>query len=255
MGFWTRLLGTSDDAGRIDARAAGTPGPRTGRRIHSGSGADPALNCDPREAAQALHLALTAAEELGFTPVRDILVDDIDFAFYGGAEGFTAERITALLRLEDEEGRSLFPRVFTFESESINSNDAYAHLLRWMAEAAGTGERFEEVYCDLHFGPFFANHPTGELSYLRDGERVEHSIAVEGDFADPDVIRSLLKDATPPGHRWVATNDFSIHAWVPEELAATVERVFVAEDTAAGNRLAATLDQRRRHPGTSPRRG
>lgn len=254
MGFWTRLLGNSDDAGRIDARAAGMPAPRTGR-IRQRAGEVPTLDCDPREAARALHLALLTAQELGFTPVREITVDDVDFAFYGGTEGFAVERLTALFRLGDEDGRPLFPRVFAFEPESINSNDAYALLLRDMAEAAGTTERFGEIHCDLHFGPDFADNPTGEMSYLRDGERVHHSIAVEGDFADPDVVRCLLEDVTPPGHRRVSTQDFSVHVWVVEEHAGRVQRIFAEEDAAGARRLATALDKRRRHRGAIPRKG
>ncbi len=254
MGFWNRLLGNTDTAGRIDARAAGTPAPRTGGRGRPEKGDAPALDCDPREAAQALHLALTTAEELGFTPLREIGVDDIDFTFYGGPEGFRAEQITALFRLRDETGRALFPRVFAFEPESINSNDAYAQLLTEMAVAAGTEERFDEIHCDLHFGPYFANDPVGEMSYLRDGTRVNHQIAVEGDFADPTVVRSLLEDATPPGHTRVSTEDFTVHVWVAREHAAALREIFTVEDAAGEHRLAADLDRRRRHPGLTQQR-
>ena len=246
MGFGNRILGHPGETGRLDSRAAGAPGPRTGRRLRAGGGA---LNCDPREAAQALHMALAAARELGFTPLREITVDDIDFTFYGGADGFTAERISALFHLEDDSGALFFPRVFTFEAESIESNDAYAHLLRRMAEAAGTAEQFSEIHCDLHFGPHFAEDPVGELHYVCSGEKVRRSIAVEGDWADPDVIRKMLIDATPEGHRWVSTSDYSIHAWVPEEDAEALVRVFAQEDAAASERLYRQTEGRQRGRG------
>lgn len=246
MGFWNRILGHPGDAGRLDSRAAGVPGPRTGRHLRAGGGG---LNCDPREAAQALHMALAAARELGFTPHREITVDDIDFTFYGGVDGFTAERISALFHLEDDSGAPFFSRVFTFEAESIESNDAYAHLLRRMAEAAGTPRRFSDIHCDLHFGPHFAEDPVGELHYACNGEQVRHSIAVEGDWADPDVIRKMLIEVTPKGHRWVSTSDYSIHAWVPEKGAESLVRVFAQEDAAASERLHRQAGERQRDRG------
>lgn len=241
MGFWNRLLASSGVERIIDARAAGTPTPRHWRATEE---PEP-LNCDPREAAQVLLLALDNAADLGFVPRREITVDDIDFNFYNGAAGFRLEHLSALLQLTEDDGTPLFPRSFLFDPECVESNDSYATLLRDIADAAGTRERFAEVHCDLHFGPGFADNPVGELSYLRDGEPVHLDVAVEGDWADPEVVRQLFEDATPDGHRWVSTGDFGIHVWVTDEHAAEVARLLASEDTAAEARLAGRLHQER----------
>lgn len=243
MGFWNRLIGTSGAEPIMDARAAGTHSPRRWR----GTEQHVELCCDPRVAAQALLLATNNAAELGFEPVREITVDDIDFDYYNGADGFRLEHLNALLRLTADDGTPLFPRTLHFDPEIVESNDAYAHLLRRIADTAGTSERFTEVHCDLHFGPFFREHPVGEMKYLRDGEPVHLDIAVEGEWADPEVVRQLLQDATPEGHRWVSTGDFAVHVWVPEERADTIARIFASEDTAAEARLAGRLYEERHH--------
>ena len=239
MGFWHRLLGTGTDR-RIDARAVGTALPRRWRTPEPTQ-----LSCDPREAAQALLLALDNAADFGFHPTREITVDDIDFDFYNGPRGFRLEQLSALLRLSDDDGTPLFPRTLVFDPECVNSNDTYALLLAEIADAAGTRDRFAEVHCDLHFGPDFADNPVGELSYLKGGEAVHIDIAVEGDWADPDVVRQLFEDATPAGHRWVSTGDYGVHVWVPEQHATEVARIFATEDTAAEARIAGRLHEER----------
>ncbi|MDO5669147.1 MAG: hypothetical protein Q4G50_04010 [Corynebacterium sp.] len=239
MGFWNRLFSTGADR-IIDARAAGTTLPRRWRTPEPEE-----LCCDPREAAQILLLALDNAEALGFVPRREITVDDIDFNFYNGPQGFRLEHLSALLRLSDEDGGSLFPRAMVFDAECVESNDTYAQLLWQIADAAGTTDRFAEVHCDLHFGPDFADNPVGEMSYLCGGEARQLDIAVEGEWADPDVVRHLFEDATPEGHRWVPTGDYGIHVWVPEEHADEVARIFATEDTAAEARIAGHLHRER----------
>lgn len=241
MGFWNRLLASSGVDRIIDARAAGTPSPRQRR----GSDEPEPLRCDPREAAQVLLLALDNAADLGFTPRREITVDDIDFNFYNGAAGFRLEHLSALLQLTDSDGTPLFERSFVFDPECVNSNDIYTQLLWQIADAAGTRHRFADVHSDLHFGPGFADNPVGELSYFLDGEVVHLDVAVEGDWADPEVIRRILEDATPQGHRWVWTGDYGVHVWVRDEHAEVVARIFAAEDTAAEARIAGRLHQER----------
>lgn len=196
MGFWHRLLGTGTDR-RIDARAVGTALPRRWRTPEPTQ-----LSCDPREAAQALLLALDNAADFGFHPTREITVDDIDFDFYNGPRGFCLEQLSALLRLSDDDGTPLFPRALVFD-------------------------------------------PVGELSYLKGGEAVHIDIAVEGDWADPDVVHQLFEDATPEGHRWVSTGDYGVHVWVPEQHATEVARIFSTEDTAAEARIAGRLHEER----------
>lgn len=243
MGFWNRLIGTSGAERIVDARAAGTPSPR-----HWGAAeAHTMMCCDPRVAAQTLLLAVNNAAEHGFKPKREITVDDVDFDYYNGADGFRLEHLNALLRLTEDDGTPLFPRTVHFDPQCVESNDAYSRLLEQIAEAAGTTDRFSEIHCDLHFGPFFQDNPVGELSYLRDGEPVHHDIAVEGDWADPEVVRSLFRDAAPEGHTWVATGDFAVHVWVPEQRAEAVARIFASEDTAAEARLAGRLYEERHH--------
>ena len=123
MGFWNRLLGSGADR-LIDARAVGTALPRRWRTPEPTQ-----LSCDPREAAQALLLALDNAADFGFHPTREITVDDIDFDFYNGPRGFRLEQLSALLRLSDDDGTPLFPRSLVFDPECVNSNDTYALLL------------------------------------------------------------------------------------------------------------------------------
>lgn len=241
MGFWNRLLGTSGMERLIDARAAGTSVPRRWRST------DPPaqLTCDPREAAQVLLLALDSASDLGFTPRREITVDDIDFNFYNGAAGFRLEHLSGLFRLTDDDDSPLFARTFVFDPECVESNDTYAQLLWDIAEAAGTRDRFAEVHCDLHFGPGFHDNPVGEFSYLCGGEAVHLDVAVEGDWADPDVVRQIFEDATPEGHRWVATGDYGVHVWATDAHAGEVARIFAIEDTAAEARIAGRLHEER----------
>jgi len=239
MGFWNRLLSTGADR-LIDARAAGTALPRRWRTPETEE-----LCCDPREAAQILLLALDSAEALGFTPRREITVDDIDFNFYNGPQGFRLEYLSALLRLSEDDGTPLFPHAMVFDAECVESNDTYAQLLWQIADAAGTRDRFTEVHCDLHFGPGFADNPVGEMSYLCGGQARHLDIAVEGEWADPDVVRQLFEDATPEGHRWVSTGDYGIHVWPLEEHAAEVARIFASEDTAAEARIAGHLHRER----------
>ena len=247
MGFWNRLLGLSGAEQIVDSRATGTATPR--RRLSGDSDATVDLGCDPREAAQVLYVALDRAADLGMVPRREITVDDIDFDFYGGVDGFRTEAMTALLRLDDEDGRPLFSRVVIFDPECVESNDTYAHLLGQISEAAGTRDRFARIHCDLHFGPGFADNPIGELSYLRGGDPVHLDIAVEGDWVDPEVARQLFEDATPDGHRWVATGDYAIHTWVEDKHADALARIFADEDAAAETRLVGGLHHHR-HAGT-----
>lgn len=243
MGFWNRLIGTSGAERIVDARAAGTPSPRRWGAAEEHN----MLCCDPRVAAQALLLAVNNAAEHGFEPKREITVDDVDFDYYNGADGFRLEHLNALLRLTEDDGTPLFPKTVHFDPECVDSNDTYSRLLEQITEAAGTTDRFSEIHCDLHFGPFFHNNPVGELDYLLDGAAVHHDIAVEGEWADPEVIRRLFQDATPEGHTWVATGDFAVHVWVPEERAEAVARIFASEDTAAEARLAGRLYEERHH--------
>lgn len=244
MGFWNRLLASSGVDRIIDARAAGTPSPR---RRRAADAPEP-LACDPREAAQVLLLALDNAADLGFTPRREITVDDVDFNFYNGADGFRLEHLSALLQLTEDDGTPLFERCFVFDPECVDANDTYSQLLWQIADAAGTRDRFADVHCDLHFGPSFADNPVGELSYFHDGEVVHLNVAVEGDWADPEVVRQIFKHATPQGHRWVSTGDYGVHAWVVDEHADEVARIFAAEDVAAQARIAGHL-HRGRHSG------
>ena len=153
-----------------------------------------------------------------------------------------------LLRLSEDDGTPLFPHAMVFDAECVESNDTYAQLLWQIADAAGTRDRFTEVHCDLHFGPGFADNPVGEMSYLCGGQARHLDIAVEGEWADPDVVRQLFEDATPEGHRWVSTGDYGIHVWPLEEHAAEVARIFATEDTAAEARIAGHL-HRERHGG------
>lgn len=247
MGFWNRLLASSGVDRIIDARAAGSPTPRRWRTTDE---PEP-LMCDPREAAQVLLLALDSAADLGFTPVREITVDDIDFNFYNGADGFRLEHLSALLQLTGDDGAPLFAQTFLFDPECVESNDTYARLLWEIADAAGTRDRFADVHCDLHFGPGFADNPVGEFSYLRDGERVHLDVAVEGDWADPEVVRQIFEDATPHGHRWVCTGDYGIHVWAHERHATEIARIFALEDAAAEARIAGHL-HRELHVGLDP---
>lgn len=243
MGFWNRLIGTSGAERIVDARAAGSRTPRHWRADEKHAD----LCCDPRVAAQTLLMAMDNAAELGFVPRREITVDDIDFDFYNGAEGFRLEHLSALLRLQEDDGTPVFPRTVHFDPECVESNDAYVNLLWRVAEAAGSTDRFTQVHSDLHFGPFFSKQPVGELHYHLDGEPVRLDVAVEGEWADPEVVRQICKDATPEGHRWVATGDFAVHVWVPEERADEIARIFASEDTAAEARLAGLLYEERHH--------
>ncbi|QGU05092.1 hypothetical protein [Corynebacterium comes] len=243
MGFWNRLIGTSGAERIVDARAAGSPSPRHRRATDMHE----ELCCDPRVAAQALLLATDNAAELGLVPNREITVDDIDLDFYNGPDGFRLEHLSALLRLTEDDGTPLYPKTVHFDPECVNSNDAYSRLVWQVADAAGTTERFADVRCDLHFGPNFAKFPVGELHYRLDGEPVHHDVAVEGEWADPEVVRRIFQDATPEGHRWVATGDFAVHVWVPEEHADNIARIFASEDTAAEARLAGRFYEERHH--------
>lgn len=243
MGFWNRLIGTSGAERIMDARATGSRTPRHWRADERHGD----LCCDPRVAAQALLMAMDNAAELGLVPKREITVDDIDFDFYNGADGFRLEHLSALLRLTEDDGTPLFPRTVHFDPECVESNDTYSRLLWHIAEAAGTTGRFSDVHCDLHFGPFFDKHPVGELHYKLDGEQVHHDVAVEGEWADPEVVRQIFQHATPEGHRWVSTGDFAVHVWVPEEHADAIARIFASEDTAAEARLAGLLYKQRHH--------
>lgn len=243
MGFWNRLLGTSSADRIIDSRAAGTPLPRRWRTPD----APQMMSCDPREAAQVLLLALDTAADLGFRPVREITVDDVDFDFYGGADGFRHESLSTLWQLAEEDGTPLFPRTFVFDPEFVVCNECYAHLVWQVADAAGTRQRFSKVHSDLHFGPDFHDNPVGELHYLCDGEIVSLDVAVEGDWADPEVVQRIFEDASPEGHRWVSTGDFSVHAWVEEQYADEVTRILAAEDAAAQARIARDVERSRRY--------
>ncbi|GAB3690137.1 hypothetical protein [Corynebacterium nasicanis] len=239
MGFWNRLLGSGADR-LVDARAVGAALPRRWRTPEPTQ-----LSYDPREAAQVLLLALDNAASFGLHPSREIIVDDIDFDYYNGPQGFRLEHLSALLRLSEDDGTPLFPRSLVFDPECVISNDSYALFLWEAADAAGTRDRFTQVHCDLHFGPHFTDNPVGELSYLKGGDAVHLDVAVEGEWADPDVIRHILEDASPEGHRWVSTGDYAVHVWVPEEHAADVARIFAAEDTAAEARIAGRLHEQR----------
>lgn len=233
MGFWNRFLGTSG-AEHNDNAAGGILFPRHRRRHHPAH----TSSCDPRLAAQVLHMGLDRAAAFGFTPIRDITIDDIDFDYYGGPQGFQAEFLTALLSLDDEDGAPLFPRVFLFDPEYIQSNDSYATLLRSIAQAATTDAAFSDVQCDLHFGPDFQDNPVGELHYRHHDNDVQLDVAVEGEWVDIDVARQLFIHATPEGHQWLSNHDFTLHIWVPENHAEEVARILSEEDTAADTRLA-----------------
>ncbi|GAB2504830.1 hypothetical protein GCM10027031_10790 [Corynebacterium atrinae] len=183
-------------------------------------------------------MALDRAAALSFTPTRDITIDDVDFDYYGGPQGFQAEFLTALLSLDEEDGTPLFPRVFFFDPEYIQSNDSSATLLWSIAEAASTRSSFSDVHCDLHFGPDFYDNPVGELHYRHHGEEVHHDVAVEGEWVDIDAITHVFIHATPEGHKWLTNNDFTLHVWAPEKHAPEVARILSEEDAAADHRLA-----------------
>lgn len=243
MGFWHRLLGLSDVERIINSPAIGTPTPRLQHARESRR-----MDWDPRDAAQALQVALDKAAALGFTRDHEVTVDDIDFDFYGGPAGFSAEALTALFRLQDSESTPIFHSTYVLDPECVESNEAYEHILHQIAAAAGTRERFTHAHCDLHFGPGFKNNPIGKFSYHRDDDAVHLNITVEGEWIDPEVIRRLFTDATPEGHRWVHTGDYGIHAWVQRHQADELAQIFASEDAAAETRIAGNL-KNHRHAG------
>lgn len=235
MGFWRRLL-NRDSTGR-------TASPDKIRPRTSIATPVPGLVEDPRERARALDAALGLTREFGFEPKREITVDDVPFEELGGIAAFNRERLSTLLQLVDD-GQYLFPRVFAVDYEFVESNDAYAHVLREMAAAAGTGEQLGEVHCDLHFGPEFARSPIGELHYEVAGESHSHDISSEGDWADPGVVAAMLSDVAPANHVCVPANGASLAYWVPEDHAERFRVLITAEEAATDDRERAWLENR-----------
>lgn len=227
MGFWRRLL-NRDSAGRTTSPDKVRP------RTHIATPVEDLVE-DPRERARALDSALSLAREFGFEPKREIIVDDVPFDELGGIAAFERERLNTLLQLV-EEGQYLFPRVFSVDYEFVESNDAYAHVLREMAAAAGTEELLSEVHCDLHFGPDFARSPIGELRYEVAGESHSHDISSEGDWADPGVVSAMLSDVAPVDHVCVPANGASLAYWVPKNHAERFRVLITAEENAADAR-------------------
>lgn len=226
MGFWRRLFTSGQDNNTI----MGPLGSREDSDTpHQG------LVEDPRERAQALHRALELAREFNFTPRREITVDDAPFDRLGGIQAFNAEPLSTLLQLRDPQG-PLFPRTFYFEYDFVNCNDAYARVLEEMAAAAGTREHFEDIRCDLHFGPDFHRQPLGEFRYLHRGRMQRHEVSSEGDFADPGVVAAMLRDVTPQDHALASGTDGAHNYWVPEDQARRFLTLLRAEERAAARR-------------------
>lgn len=224
MGFWQRLLNRDEEPNSdIVEKLRFREEPDT-----------PVENLveDPRERARALATALELVRKFGFEPRREISVDEVPFDRLGGITPFNAERLSTLLHLKDAEG-PLFPRYFYLEYDFVESNDAYAHILRKMAAAAGTGEQFSDIYCDLHFGPDFQHHPIGEFRYTIQGTTRNHEVSSEGDFADPTVVNTMFIDATPSDHTRIATADGAHNYWVPTDLAERFRILIRAEEAAA----------------------
>lgn len=227
MGFWRRLFTSGQDNDNTIMGHLGT-------REDSDTPSEGLVE-DPRDRAQALHLALELAREFNFTPRREITVDDVPFDRLGGIEAFNAERLSTLLQLRDTQG-PLFPRTFYCEYDFVDSNDAYALVLEEMATAAGTREDFEDIRCDLHFGPDFHRHPLGEFRYRHRGRQQSHEVSSEGDFADPGVVAAMLRDVTPPDHALAPSTDGAHNYWVPAEQAERFLTLLRAEEQAAARR-------------------
>lgn len=228
MGFWRRLLNRDQNNGIADAAA------KLRKDDEIPTPVDNLLE-DPRERARALGAALELASSFGFSPKRDILVDDVPFDRLGGIEAFAAERLTTLLNLTAEE-EQLFPRVLVFEYDFVDSNDAYDRMLREMAEATGTMEQFEDIHCDLHFGPDFQRHPMGEFHYTCNGTRYTHGVSSEGDWADPAVVVEMFARVTPADMIRVTADDSGHNYWVPKDLAERFRTILAAEELAARKR-------------------
>lgn len=226
MGFWSRLLNreqaTQGAAAKLRNRAD-FPTPV----------AD--LEEDPRERARALHASLDLAREFDFRPSREITLDEVPFDRLGGIDAFNAERLTTLLNLTDEQGH-VFPRVLTFEYDFVDSNDAYARVVREIAGAAGTADQLGDIHCDLHFGPDFHLHPLGELQYTFAGREYSHAVSSEGDWADPAVIAAIFDTVTPEHLACLSTEDGGHNYWVPTELAERFNTLLLGEQQAARQR-------------------
>lgn len=227
MGFWQRLLNRDPDTS--DAAAAKL---RTATDIST-----PVDNLveDPRERARALDSALGLAAQFDFTSHREITVDDVPFDQLGGIAAFNAERLTTLLNLHDGD-TALFPRVLTFEYDFVNSNDAYSHVVREVAEATGTTDRLADVHCDLHHGPEFDLHPLGELRYTVNGTRYSYDVSSEGNWADPAVVAAIFADLTPAGLVCLSTEGTTANYWVPVDHAERFRTLLTAEEHAGHRR-------------------
>ncbi|WIM72156.1 hypothetical protein QP028_12690 [Corynebacterium suedekumii] len=247
MGFWNRLLGLSGAEQIVDSRATGTATPR--RRLSGDSDATVDLGCDPREAAQVLYVALDRAADLGMVPDEEITVDDIDFDFYGGVDGFRTEAMTALLRLDDDEARPSSPG----SSSSIPSASSPTTRMHtsWSRSpgppAPATASPASTATSTS--APTSPTTPSASCPTSAPANPSTSTSPSKSDWIDPEVARQLFEDATPEGHRWVATGDYAIHTWVEDRHADALARIFADEDAAAETRLVGGL-RHHRHAGT-----
>lgn len=159
-----------------------------------------------------LRAALAKLASFGFEPREAVTAEDV--AYQQGSAGLL-EALLVMERpsqLDGDDPEPLFPRVFEFDYEFVDHDEAYEDFLHWASTAAGTADRVSDVVNDIGLED---GADVGRFAYRVDGRHREYEVENNGDWGDGDVVEGIFEAVSPPGHRPVRFGDAV--AWVSEQ--------------------------------------
>lgn len=159
-----------------------------------------------------LEKQLEALSELGIRLEDGITIDDLLYSFSRDQyEGEPFELILFVLGIEVERkpwGRCFCNRAWNLDMECISGTGDYVKIAERLCLLAGVPNRFANLQdcVDLENG-------LGWLQYEVDGVSRHFDVAINHDWADPEVIAKVMADIESDGFRFYSKDNGQAAIW------------------------------------------
>lgn len=180
--------------------------PVAGRRQQSAVGSDPART------PVTLEEQLETLAQLGLSLNDGVTVDDLLYSWDRQEyEGRPFDTLLSMLGSEVERepwGRNVCDRAWNFDVECIEDTGSYVSIVENLCRVAN----MPDVVSDLEDFVDIENE-TAWLTYTIDGQKRHFTIPVDNDWADPNIVSTVMRDLERNGHRFYGKDQGQASIW------------------------------------------
>lgn len=167
-------------------------------------------NVDAREVTLEEQVRVLA--ELGLTLNEGVVIEDLLYNWQ--RKDFEEEPFNIIFFAYGSDigrepwGRNVCDKVWNFDVEFIDGDGSYVEIVKRFSQVAGATERISDVIDSVNF-------ETGKawVSYKLDGKQKRYEAILDDDWADPDIVASIMGDMEKPGYDYYFIDNGQASVW------------------------------------------